>query len=238
MGRASRRKATAQPRTRGAAWLADGIPGPAGTVLRLAGPGEAEQVAALADTTGGYLDDQMRTAIEDGTASTALLSALNGNAKALLESAARWAITGDPTPMAGLSIALVAEHDKRVIGALFALPPGNFISSLVDAGVEPMRAAVVAIAAIKIKAVAVESEYRGHGIASALLDACGRLYDQLGYHLQFGNFAVGSGLETFYADRGFHIVPVGEGIPMEVIIGRPFSLDSGPTEQQFFRWKR
>lgn len=134
-------------------------------------------------------------------------------------------------------MALVAERDCRVVGALYALPPGGFITSIIEAGVDVPHAVVVALAAIKIKAVAVGQEHRGAGIASALLAECARLYDQLGYHLLYGSFAVGSGLESFCAARGFHIVPVGEGIPMEVIIGRPVRLSTEDHEQLFARWK-
>jgi hypothetical protein len=41
--------------------------GPGGTLLRLARPGEAEAVAALAESTGGPLDEWMHAAIENGT---------------------------------------------------------------------------------------------------------------------------------------------------------------------------
>jgi hypothetical protein len=45
--------------------------------LRLARPEEADRVAELAETTGGPLDEYMYGAIERGTASTALLKALD-----------------------------------------------------------------------------------------------------------------------------------------------------------------
>lgn len=236
MGRASRTRTGAERRI-GPGRLTHGWNGPGGTLLRLARPGEAERIAELAKTTGGPLDEWMHAAIENGTASSALLTALRTNPKALMDPAARCAVSGDPTPMTEMSLALVAERDARIVGALYALPPGGFIASVIEAGLEIPQAMVIALAAIKVKAVAVEEQHRGAGIASALLTGCTRLYDQLGYHLLYGSFAIGSGLESFYSARGFQIVPVGQGISLEVIVGRPVALSTDSSEQLFARWK-
>jgi hypothetical protein len=77
--------------------LRDGWPGPAATRLRLARPDEADSVARLAEATGGPLDEYMHGAIERGTASAALLKALDSGKDALLDPAARFAQNGDPT---------------------------------------------------------------------------------------------------------------------------------------------
>jgi len=103
--------------------------------------------------------------------------------------------------------------------------------------VPPLQALIAARAAIKIKALAVDPAHRGHGVASALLAGCVRIYDQLDYHLLYGSFAVGSGLDTFYAARGFTVLPTDDGIPMDVILGWPVRLCADPTEQLFARWR-
>ena len=188
MGRKSRRRAATERRV-GPGRLTHGWNGPQGTLLRLARPGEAEDVARLAEITGGPLDDWMHAAIEDGTASAALFAALRSSNKALVDPASRCAATGDPTPFTELSLALVAERDQSIVGALYALPPGGFIAEIINQGIEILHAMVVAVSVIKIKAVAVDSANRGQGIASALLTGCARLYGQLGYHLLCGGGA-------------------------------------------------
>jgi GNAT superfamily N-acetyltransferase len=217
--------------------LTHGWNGPRGTLLRLARTGEAEDVARLAETTGGPLDEWMHAAIEDGTASAALFTALRSGNKALIDPASRCAATGDPTPFTELSLALVVERDQSIVGALYALPPGGFIAEIINQGIEILHAMLIAVSVIKIKAVAVDPTHRGQGIASALLTGCARLYDQLGYHLLYGSFAVGSGLETFYSARGFEVVPVGGSIPLDIIVDQPVRLGTQRSEQLFARWR-
>jgi len=226
-----------QPVLIGAEELEKGAPGPGGTLLRLARPGEADDVARLAEMTGGPLDEYMHGAIETGSASAALISALSAGSEALLGPAARFARSGDPTPMTELSLALVAEEDGRIAGALYALPPGRFITQCIDKGLPPTHAAVTATAAIKIKALAVDPEWRGRGIATALLGGCTGLYDKLGYHLLYGSFTVGSGLGAFYSARGFDLVPPGSGISMNVFIGLESGIGADGNEQLFARWR-
>jgi GNAT superfamily N-acetyltransferase len=235
MGQKSRRRSATE--RVGPGRLTHGWNGPQGTLLRLARPGEAKDIARLAETTGGPLDEWMHAAIEDGTASAALFAALRSSNKALIDPASRCAATGDPTPFTELSLALVAERDEIIVGALYALPPGGFIAEIINQGIEILHAMVVAISVIKIKAVAVDPASRGQGIASALLTGCVRLYDQLGYHLQYGSFAVDSGLETFYSGRGFEVLPVGGSIPLDIIVGQPIRLGTHRTERLFARWR-
>ena len=236
VGRKSRRLAAGQRRV-GPGRFTHGWNGPQGTLLRLARPGEAKDVARLAETTGGPLDEWMHAAIENGTASAALFAALRSSNEALIGPVSRCAATGDPTPFTELSLALVAERDQSIVGALYALPPGAFIASIIDQGIEIPHAMVIAVSVIKIKAVAVDSANRSQGIASALLTGSARLYDQLGYHLLYGSFAVGSGLESFYSDRGFEVLPVGESIPLDIIVGQPVHLGTLRTERLFARWR-
>jgi GNAT superfamily N-acetyltransferase len=217
--------------------LAQGWNGPAGTVLRLARPGEAAGVARLADTTGGPLDEYMHAAIEDGTASAGLLAGLRTGKEALLRPAARAGAAHDPAPFTELSLALVAERNHQLAGALYALPPGAVIAQMMEQGVDPPHALLLAIAAIKIKALATVPAHRGQGIASALLHHCVRLYGELGYYLLYGTFATSSGLESFYAAHGFDVLPPGAGISLDVLLGQPARIGTEPGEQFFTRWR-
>jgi len=186
---------------------------------------------------GGPLGTYMATAIQEGSAAKAVLAALGGEKQALLEPAGRALADGSPAPLTEIGVALVAEDDQRIVGTLLALPPGNYIGQLVSKGIEPARAIVIALAVINIKALAVDPSYRTCGIASALLTECVHLYQQLGYHLLYGSFRVGSGLDAFYAARGFEILPAGQGIQMDILLGRPARLGTESSEQLFMPWQ-
>jgi GNAT superfamily N-acetyltransferase len=229
-----------QPGTAGpvtAESLTSGWRGPAGTMLRITRPGEAAAVAQLAETTGGPLDEYMHAAIENGTGAAALLKGLHTGKETLLMPAARAGAARDPAPLTELSLALVAARGQQITGALYALPPGAVIAQMMAGGIDVPHALFVAATVIKIKAVATSPAYRGHGIASALLDGCVRLYDQLGYQLQYGSFATGSGLETFYTARGFDVLPPGAGVSLDGLLGVPTGIGSVPGEQMFTRWR-
>jgi hypothetical protein len=100
------------------------------------------------------------------------------------------------------------------------------------------HATVVATAASKIKALAVEPDMRRHGIATALLSGCTDLYDRLGCFMQYGSFRAGSGLGAFYRARGFDLVPRKEGIDLYVFTGVQSYIGADGDEQLFVRWRR
>lgn len=146
--------------------------GPRGTLLRLARPGEAEDVARLAETTEGRWTSgctrPSRTAPPPRLCSP--------RCAAVVRPASRCAAIGDPTPFTELSLALVAERDQSIVGALYALPPGGFIAEIINQGIGILHAMVVAVPVIKIKAVAVDPANRGQEIASALLTGCAAVW--------------------------------------------------------------
>jgi GNAT superfamily N-acetyltransferase len=140
--------------------------------------------------------------------------------------------------MTELSVALVAESNGHIVGAVYALPPGSFITQCVEEGFPLAHATVVATAASKIKALAVEPDMRRHGIATALLSGCTDLYDRLGCFMQYGSFRAGSGLGAFYRARGFDLVPRKEGIDLYVFTGVQSYIGADGDEQLFVRWRR
>ena len=179
----------------------------------------------------------MAAAIEEGAAAKAVLAALGGDKQALIEAAGRAVAAGSPAPLTEMGIALVAIDGATLVGTLYAMPPGNYIGQLVARGIEPARATVIALAVVNIKALAVDPAYRGCGVASSLLAECVRLYSQLGYRLLHGSFDSDSGLEAFYAARGFEIVPLGSSIQMDILVGQPARLGAEPGERIFMRWQ-
>lgn len=114
---------------------------------------------------------------------------------------------------------------------------GAFITQCIEQEVDVAHAMVLATAALKIKALAVDAEWRGQGITTAMLSTCADLYDRLGYHLVYGSFAIGSGLERYYASRGFEIVAAGRGIDVSLLLGRRAAMGAGPGERFFARWR-
>lgn len=225
------------PRRLKASSLTCGWPGPAGTTLRLARPGESSAVQRLAAMGGAELGEQISTAIEDGTAGSALVRALDGDKQAATRVAAETLHDGTPAPLAQLAGILVAERGGQLVAALCALPPVGFIRQLLDHGLEAPHAIVVSLATTKIEAVAVDEACRSQGIASALLGSCVAVYDRLGYLLIFGALQPASGLDGFFSARGFDVQQAGHGLDMEVIVGRPCLLSSDGGEQLFMRWR-
>jgi transcriptional regulator with XRE-family HTH domain len=65
-------------------------------------------------------------------------------------------------------------------------------------------------AVVKINGLAVDQASRETGIGTALISTCLQLYFQLGYRLAYGQFSVGSGLETYYRRLGFDVFAPGE----------------------------
>lgn len=82
-----------------------------------------------------------------------------------------------------------------------------------------------------------QNELHPLGIATRLLQTVVQIYDRIGFYLIYGTFDIGSGLETFYCARGFQTMPLGQGARMDAIIGYPATLEAGPGEQMFARWR-
>lgn len=217
--------------------LTRGWPGPGGTILRMARPGESSTVLQFAAMAGGELDQQVAAAIDDGTAGSALARTLDGGKDAATRTAAEALCGGTPAPLAQLATILVAEHGGQVVAALCAVPPVGLITQLMERGLEAPYAIVASLAMTKIEAVAVDKAHRGQGIASALLGGCVELYDRLDYLLIFGALQPASGLADFFSARSFDVQQAGHGLDLEVIVGRPCLLSSDSGEQLFMRWR-
>lgn len=218
--------------------LVSGWPGSDGIIVRLVRPGDLSAVAALADMAGGSLEDQMRTGITDSATAGALMQALRVNSKSPLLQQVAQVLNGAGTrPLLGMSMVLVAERSGKVVGALYSLPPLGYITQLINAGVPARAGMAVSTAVVKIRALAVDPQARGCGIATRLLQTAVQVYERIGIYLVYGTFDIGSGLESFYQARGFQILQSGHGVDMTAIIGYPATLEAGPGEQMFARWR-
>ncbi|NYD51330.1 GNAT superfamily N-acetyltransferase [Actinomadura luteofluorescens] len=125
---------------------------------------------------------------------------------------------------------LVAEHPEAgVVGALLVLPPARVLS---HAGLPEMESVFGLLQIIKLKAVAVDPAHRSSGVAAALIAACRQLYTQLGYTLLYGQFEVGSGLETYYRRQRLTVLPEGQGVSL-TMFSVPVGIHTSPTERFF-----
>jgi GNAT superfamily N-acetyltransferase len=111
------------------------------------------------------------------------------------------------------------------------------LAQVIAKGVPAEQATVGAVAVVKIRAVAVDERARGLGLGSAMIRRCLQLYFQLGYHVAYGRFRSGSGLETYYARRGFEVREEGEGLNLTMNLGLPFGIHAEPGERLFVHWR-
>jgi GNAT superfamily N-acetyltransferase len=219
--------------------LIRGWSGPRGMRIRLLAVEEVDRWLELLEAVHIEHEEALLAALRDGTLGRLLPAGLTGGSEALLDEFGQELFRGEPVrAMAGLSAALVAEdREGRLVGALHALPPASVLAQVITKGVPAQLATVAALAVVKIRAVAVDERARGLGVGSALLRRCLQLYFQLGYYVAYGQFSSGSGLETYYAQRGFEILAEGEGLDLTMNLGLPFGINAEPGERLFVRWR-
>jgi len=100
-------------------------------------------------------------------------------------------------------------------------------------------AAVAGAAKItKVRAVAVAEDARGTRLGETLIKRTVRTYLHLGFGLIYGQFATGSGLETYYARQGFTVLDEGQVIDLRRM-NLPIIIrtDPGDPERLFVRWQ-
>jgi GNAT superfamily N-acetyltransferase len=220
--------------------LVNGWAGPGGTRIRLARPGDTEQVTGLLALADIALDPVVGTVIEAGTVASTLLMGLDHGVNDMLRPLAEAVAADRPDDaMPGLILVLVAEgRDGFLRGVLQAVPPDNVLADGIAAGVPVLTAVVGAVKVAKIRAVAVAEQARGIGIGQTLIRRSVRTYLQLGFLLIYGQFPIGSGLEKYYARQGFTVLDEGQTIDLRrmnfpVLIG----TDPSDPERLFVRWR-
>ena len=220
--------------------LVKGWTGPGRTHIRLAGPGDTEQVTGLLALADIPLDPAVGTVIEAATVASTLLLGLNHGTNDMLRPLAEAAAAGKPDDaMPGLVLVLVAEgRDGLLRGVLQAVPPSNVLADGVEGGVPLLNAVLGAAKVAKIRALAVAEDARGIGIGQTLIRRSVRTYLQLGYLLVYGQFPTGSGLEKYYARQGFTVLDEGQHIDLSRL-GLPIHIRTDPSEPErlFARWR-
>ncbi|MCF2528913.1 GNAT family N-acetyltransferase [Yinghuangia soli] len=219
--------------------LRAGWQGPAGTRLLLARPQDAGAADALMGTAGDQVafDPSLRTAIEDGSAASSMLAGLASEA-AYREAAAR-SFTSLPTDeaLASVCLTLVATDARdQVVGVLSGTAPGTVMAMAARHGHNPQRCLALSLFIAKVHGLAVAEHARGQGIASALLERAGQVYEQLGYRLLYGAYEADRDLGAFYARSGYTTLVPGAGFSLGRL-GLPFMLRAGADECVFLRWR-
>ena len=220
--------------------LLKGSSGPGGTRIRLARPGDTGQVTQLLELVGIRLDPAAGTVIETGTVASTLLLGLDHGADAMLRPLCEAVAADRPEDaMPGLIWVLVAEgRDGSLQGLLLAVPPTNALADGIQGGL-PVQAVMAGAGKIaKIRAVAVAENARGNGLGETLIKRTVRTYRHLGFRLIYGQFSIGSGLETYYARQGFTVLDEGQGIDLRRM-NLPIIIHTDPSdpERLFTRWQ-
>ena len=220
--------------------LLKGSPGQGGTRIRLARPGDTGQVTRLLELVDLRLDPAVGTVIEAGTVASTLLLGLDHGADAMLRPLGEAVAADSPEDaMPGLIWVLVAEgRDGSLHGVLLAVPPTNVLADGIHGGV-PVPAVVAGAAKIaKVRAVAVAADARGHRLGETLIKRTVRTYLHLGFRLIYGQFSLGSGLETYYARQGFTVLDAGQVIDLRRM-NLPIIIHTDPSdpERLFVRWQ-
>ena len=223
-----------------AAQLQKGWSGPAGCRIRLARLDDAETAARLIQMAdaGGELPTEVLALLRTGFNATLVLRGLDEGPRAILEQIALLATQGRLQEAIGrLASVLVAEdRDGQIVATSLTFPPGAIIVRALRANLDQMRILVLAVTVLKIKGVAVAESARGNGIGQAMLRRIVQTYDQIGYRLLYGQFTVGSGLETYYRRQGFEILDQHDGVSLTPLLDLPITIGAPPGEQLFLHW--
>lgn len=215
-----------------------------GITTRLARLSDFERFGDLISLTGTTADDYVLEMLHSEALATAVLAgAEHGHEQFQLE-LARCMSGSDTLEPAALATALplvaVTEADE-VVGVLLAYSPPNVIEQFLDARPlaskkdNTMMFAGAIMSLVKLRALAVDPDWRGRGIGSGLLTRFQDIYVACRYFYLYGQFrATDPGLADFYSAHGFTILPPGEGLDLYVVFGVSGGVLPEPGEQLFY----
>ncbi|MGP2436327.1 GNAT family N-acetyltransferase [Streptomyces sp. JW3] len=218
-----------------------GWQGPAGTRIRLARGQDVEAANALMATTGDgvRIIPVLATAIEDGSASSAMLAGLGAAGTNAYHDAAARTFTDRPMGEALTTVSLTlvaADEQERTVGVLSATAPGTLIDMAMNNGFTAEKAMALSLFVAKIHGLAVAGHARGQGVAAALLKRAWQVHQQLGCMLLYGSYEADRDLAAFYTRAGYTVHAPGETFPLDRI-ALPFRLGAGDDQCVFTRWR-
>ncbi|MFG1820592.1 GNAT family N-acetyltransferase [Kribbella sp. NPDC049174] len=215
-----------------------------GITTRVARPDDLERFNTLISLTGAEADDYVSEMLHSEHLATAVLAgAEHGHAQFQQELARRMAGSTSPEGAAlATTLPLVAvTADGEVVGVLLAYSPPNVIEQFLDArplaspkdNMMTITGAIMSL--VKLRALAVDSAWRGRGIGSGLLTRFQDIYLACRYFYLYGQFRVTDpGLADFYSSHGFTVLPPGEGLDLYVVFGVNGGVKPEPGEQLFY----
>ncbi|MEU2258208.1 hypothetical protein [Nocardia xishanensis] len=146
--------------------------------------------------------------------------------RAISAAASRGGLAG---AVAARSLVLVAQHEREVIGGLYAGPEAFVVQRLQPWGTAAQARALVGL--MKVGVLAVEPEFRNAGVGAKLLRCAADRAATGRVRLMYGSCTPGADLDGFCADRGVRVLGPGEGIDLSPVVGVPAELDPAKGER-------
>jgi GNAT superfamily N-acetyltransferase len=189
-------------------------PAPARIKLRVAEASDMVRVSKLCSLAGVDLESEVIEAVSDGSAGATFQAGMASGVEGFLAAAQRSLPDLYPDTLRraflGLTLVIVAEHrDAGVIGAALASPPIRTIMKLLrqmqTASLSATAVVPVVLAGAlrvgRIKAVAVDDDFRHRGIGAALVQACITVFENLGHSIVYGMMPPTQDDLRFWPDR-------------------------------------
>ncbi|MEO3976992.1 GNAT family N-acetyltransferase [Streptomyces sp. CAU 1734] len=123
-------------------------------------------------------------------------------------------------PQSGTATLLVAEErlTGEVVGVAHAMPP---VQWLMEAGLGRPLCLALARALVELEAVSVADSARGQQLGHRLVDHLVRSYNRQGYEAMLGGVhAHKPHLAPYYEADGFHVLPAGAPLDLQLPVGR------------------
>ncbi|MEU6277069.1 GNAT family N-acetyltransferase [Streptomyces populi] len=120
----------------------------------------------------------------------------------------------------GSAVLLLAQERPAgpVVGLAHAIPP---VQWLAEAGLDRQLCMLLSKSLVELEAVSVAESARGQGLGRRLVDTLARSYTQQGYQAMLGGIHTHKPhLAPYYETDGFHVLPPGFPLDLELPIGR------------------
>ncbi|MEU7826080.1 hypothetical protein [Catellatospora sp. NPDC049133] len=230
------------------AGLAGGWPFGDGFLIRPAAVGDLDAIAELVPEAGVKLENEVRTAVEEGTLGAGLRASLRGGKDEFLRHMAETFFAHQGTgrfdqALLHTGLVLVAEHEQHgIVAALIAHPPTHMLSDLAQHAGPQTRSGrdlvlAGAIGMARIRAVVVREQVRRHGVGAAMVRLCRLIYAAAGFFIVYGQMPPRPGLDLFYRSCGLLVQPPGTGLDAWVVTGFNTNIQPG-ADERIFIWRK
>jgi GNAT superfamily N-acetyltransferase len=218
-----------------------------GITTRVAGPDDAARFSELVGFAGLTETAEVAELLNIPEVAAAVMAgAEHGQEHFRMAMAKHMAAAPDlGTAALAASLPLVAvTEDGEIVGALLAFPPGNVIEQYVNAAPADSHQMIVVgamTALVKLRALGIDPSWRGRGIGAGLVTRFKEIYLACGYFYLYGQFPsrkgflrADTGLDSFYSQQGFTVLPKGNPLNLYVIFGIDGGIYPERGEQIFY----